>query len=71
VVVDLAGVTFIDSSAIQALMTAHRCLAGEGREFRLRHLSVPVARLFELTGLTNLVDDTGEPVSHPDRAEQP
>ena len=62
VVVDLAGVTFIDASAISGLMNAHRCLAGEGREFRLQHLSAPVARFFELAGLTNLVGDTA---SHP------
>jgi anti-sigma B factor antagonist len=52
VVVDLAGVTFIDSLAILALLNARRCLAGEGRELRLQHFSALVARTFELAGLT-------------------
>jgi anti-anti-sigma factor len=66
VVVDLAGVTFIDSSAIEALLNARRCLAGEGRELRLQRVSAPVARIFELAGLTNLLGNTGE-----DTASQP
>jgi anti-sigma B factor antagonist len=64
VVVDLAGVTFIDSSAISALLNAGRCLAGEGRELRLQHLSAPIARIFELAGLTNLLGDTGDTASN-------
>ena len=65
VVVDLAGVTFIDSLAISALLHARQCLASEGRELRLQHLSATVARIFELAGLTNLLDDTGDTASHP------
>jgi anti-anti-sigma factor len=60
VVVDLADVTFIDSCAISALMNARRCLAGEGRELRLRNPTAPVARVFELAGLTNLLGNTGD-----------
>ena len=60
VVVDLADVTFIDSSAIQALLNMGRCLAGEGRELRLQQLSAPVARIFELAGLTDLLGETGD-----------
>jgi anti-anti-sigma factor len=70
VVVDLAGVTFIDSLAIQALLNTRRRLAGEGREFRLRHPSAPVARIFELAGLTNLLGDTAHTASHRTQAEQ-
>jgi anti-sigma B factor antagonist len=65
VVVDLAGVTFIDSLAISALLKARQCLASEGRELRLQRLSATVARIFELAGLTNLLDDTGDTASHP------
>jgi anti-sigma B factor antagonist len=61
VVVDLAGVTFIDSSAISALLNARRRLAGEGRELRIEHLTGPVARVFELAGLTNILGDTAMP----------
>ena len=35
VVVDLADVTFMDSSAIQALLTARRCLAEPGSQVLL------------------------------------
>jgi anti-sigma B factor antagonist len=52
VIVDLAGVTFIDSSAISALLNARRSVLDEGREFRLDHLSPSVVRVFELAGLT-------------------
>jgi len=68
VVVDLAGVTFIDTSAISALQNTRRRLAREGREFRLQHLSAPVARFLEVAGFTSLVGDTA---SHPARAEPP
>ena len=63
VVVDLADVTFIDSSAISALLNARQRLAGEGRELRLRHPTAPVARIFELAGLASLLADTGDDAS--------
>jgi anti-sigma B factor antagonist len=59
VIVDLADVTFIDSSAISALLHTRRCLAGEGREFRLQHLTASVSRIFELAGLTGTFGGTG------------
>ena len=68
VVVDLAGVTFIDSLAIEALLNVRRCLAGEGREFCLQHPSAPVARIFELAGLTYVLGDTGDTASNPPAA---
>ena len=37
VVVDLADVPFIDSTAISALLIARRTLAADGRELSLRH----------------------------------
>src|SRR5262245_35273261 len=60
VVVDLADVTFMDSGAIQALLLARRYLGDEGREFRLQHFTAPVARILELAGLTNVLDDTAD-----------
>ena len=71
VVVDLARVTFIDSCAILALVNARRCLAGEGRELRLQHFSAPVARIFELAGLTNLLGETADTACHRAHAEPP
>jgi anti-sigma B factor antagonist len=51
--VDLANVTFIDSTGLGALVVAHRHL--EERGGRLRLVSVPpaVAQVLEVTGLTS------------------
>ena len=51
VVVDLSGVTFMDSSGIGALVSGRRRLA-EGAGMRLVCTQPTVVRLFELTGLT-------------------
>ena len=51
IVLDLAGVSFIDSSGLHALMALHDDL-GE----RLRIVASPVcARLFELTGVAGVL----------------
>lgn len=51
--VDMANVTFIDSTGLGTLVVAHRHL--EERGGRLRLVSVPpaVAQVLEVTGLTN------------------
>ena len=51
VVVDLSGVTFMDSSGIGSLVSGRRRLA-EGAGMRLVCAQPTVVRLFELTGLT-------------------
>jgi anti-anti-sigma factor len=59
--VDLREVGFLDSSALRALLEAHRALSRRGR--RLRVLASPWgARLFHLTeldGLFEVLTDTG------------
>ena len=62
VIVDLSAVTFLDSSALGALVGARRRLCA--REGRLRIVSPrsPAARIFELTGLDAVFD------IYPDRA---
>jgi anti-anti-sigma factor len=60
-VVDLGDVTFIDSCAIAALLEMRRLVAGEHRELRLQRISAPASRLFELTGLTALFEDSRGP----------
>lgn len=52
--IDLAGVTFIDSSGLGALVHVQRTTEQEGRELRLVHPPRPVTRLLEVTGLTAL-----------------
>ncbi len=61
VVVDLAAVTFADSSVLHALFTAHRTLEARGGALAIAGpLSPAVLRLFEISradGYLNLVDD--------------
>jgi anti-sigma B factor antagonist len=51
IVVDCAGVAFMDSSGLNALLTALRRQEDGGGELRLRDPSPAVARLLGLTGL--------------------
>ena len=60
VVVDLTNVTFIDSTAIQALLNARRCLAQQGRDVRLQHFTSPVARVLDLAGLASVLVDSAD-----------
>lgn len=50
-VVDMSQVTFADSTALNALLTAQRDLAGTGRHLVVAGpLTTPVRRLFEVSG---------------------
>ena len=59
VVVDMADVTFIDSSGISVLLVARQHLNAAGRMLLISGPSIPVARVFELTGLGALFDTQG------------
>lgn len=50
VVVDLAGVGFIDSSGVRELLNAQRRAQSSGREIALRSPSVPCQRVLEVSG---------------------
>lgn len=50
-VIDLAGVDFIDSSGLAVLIATHRRIGDLGGELVLRHPSRTVCRLLELTNL--------------------
>ncbi len=50
VVLDLSGVTFIDSTALGVLVGVHRTLADEGR-LAIAGAHTEVQNIFELTGL--------------------
>lgn len=56
VVADLSGVTFLDSSGLQALLDVKRALASEGGQLQLRALPRPVTVLLEMTGTRNTFD---------------
>ena len=55
VVLDLAEVTFVDSSGLRELLRAHGAFAADGKAFVLAGLQPPVIRLLELTGATDLL----------------
>jgi anti-sigma B factor antagonist len=58
VVVDMADLTFIDSSGLTALVHASNELTKRGLGFRVRGVSPDLRRIFELTGLTKLLDES-------------
>ena len=55
-VVDLAGVTFIDSSGLRAIVEAHQARSAAGTRLVLRSPSAAVQRLLEISGLAGHLD---------------
>ena len=51
VIIDLAGVTFIDSSGLRTLVEAHQRAEQAGRRVLMADPSVAVRRLFDNSGL--------------------
>jgi anti-anti-sigma factor len=51
VVLDMSGVTFIDSTGLSVVIRAHQGMGEDGRSLLLRHISAPVRRLLEITGV--------------------
>jgi anti-sigma B factor antagonist len=56
VVLDLAAVTFLDSSGIRALLVARRRALACGTRLVLRRPSPPVQRVLTLTGLSERLE---------------
>jgi anti-sigma B factor antagonist len=59
ILLDLSGVTFIDSAGICTILAASRRSAVNGRRLRLLPVSGQVRRVFELTGVLNRLEFTG------------
>lgn len=57
VVIDLTGVTFIDSSGIAVLVSEQQRLTGAGWDVRLVNPREPVHRVLTLVGLGRWLDD--------------
>ena len=55
---DLPGVTFIDSSGLRVLVEAHQLRIERGTRLVLRAPSAPVQRLLEISGLAGHLDVT-------------
>lgn len=51
VVIDLGGVTFMDSTGLSSIVRAHRSAESDGHTLELRRGARQVQRLFELTGM--------------------
>ena len=69
--VDLADVTFLDSSGLAVLLAAHRWLH-DNHQHRLtvRNPSKAVLRVFELSGVLHVMMDERQPPGRPDRADE-
>lgn len=55
VVVDLGGLTFLDSSGVHGLVTAHHAARQEGGKLYLINAAGVVANVLELTGIGELL----------------
>jgi anti-anti-sigma factor len=53
--VDMAAVSFLDSNGVAALLTARSRAHADGTRFRVTATSLPLRRLFEITGLMPLL----------------
>ena len=53
IVIDAAGVDFLDSSGIRVLVQASNDLEPNGGKIYIENMSAPVARILEITGLTD------------------
>jgi anti-anti-sigma factor len=62
VVADLSDVTFMDSSALNALVTSARLLSEQGGRLAVGERSAVVERILQITGLA---DGTGDFDVHP------
>lgn len=54
-VLDLSGLTFLDSSGLRVFVTARAALTGQGGELRLRAPSANTQRLLDVTGLGEII----------------
>lgn len=54
-VIDLLDVTYLDSTALSVLLSAHEHLSAVGRTLRVGRASATVERLFEVCGVASLL----------------
>jgi anti-sigma B factor antagonist len=67
VLVDISGVTFLDSTGIGALVKAHHAAAGTNRTVRLRNPQPLATRVLRVTGLEQTFGlPDGEPHTRPE-----
>ncbi len=59
VVIDLADLTFIDSTGVAALVDCHQRLDATGRRLRVINVGVQPAGVFGMAGLTEILTEGG------------
>ena len=55
-ILDLSGISFMDSTGIRTMVGVHNRLSEAGNKLRLVVPPGPVARIIEITGLTGALD---------------
>jgi anti-sigma B factor antagonist len=65
IVVDLAGLSFIDSSGLAVLVTTQNALGEQGRGLSLRSPRRHAVKVLEMAGLVNFLDVRTEPDPEP------
>lgn len=56
VVLDLAGLSFLDSSGLRVFVTAREAMAQQGAQLALRNPTPNTVRLLDVTGLGEIID---------------
>jgi anti-anti-sigma factor len=59
-VLNMSGVTFIDSTGISVLIAAHRQLSPQGRSMVLRDVSASTRRVLDIAGLRGTLGVEGD-----------
>jgi anti-sigma B factor antagonist len=57
ILLDLADVTYIDSTGLSAILAAYATVDGQDRDLRVVKASVQVRQLFDLCGITDVIVD--------------
>ncbi|HEY7625492.1 MAG TPA: STAS domain-containing protein [Ilumatobacteraceae bacterium] len=68
VIVDCAGIEFMDSTGLNLLVTRAKSMRQAGGSLRLRHVSEPVYRILKLSGLISLIEQVGPAQATPRQA---
>jgi anti-anti-sigma factor len=63
VVLDLGAVSFMDSTGLRIIISAHKRLLERGASLKIEHVPPQVRRLFELVGVTEHLGVADAPVS--------
>lgn len=59
VLVDMAGIEFVDSSGLRVLIEAHQAAHASGRTIQISNPSSAVSRLLEISGIDNYLNVAG------------